>query len=566
MKRQFYFLAGTFVVLLLAGGKVQAQSKIKDGSISPSSSLPNVNAILELESNKRGFLMPRIALQSTTLAAPLSAHIAGMVVYNTATVMDVSPGYYYNDGTAWRKLAYTTGGAGNDLTNANGIIVTGGTGASLKATSLRLDSSTVAKMMMESPVKDSAIKVVTTSATFRDSVTATVNTKITDGSVTGQDLTNANGIIVTGGTGTSLKATSLRLDSSAVAKMIMESPVKDSIAKAVTTGVIKDSIVKTMNGSTTNTLGSASNAITSTVNGVSATLTPASGTIASGSTLGFDASGKLVKGLGNSPDSTTASNGLSLSGKDVRLGGTLSQATAIEGLTASNALSINGTGVNMFNIDTSALSVDGTNNRVGIGTVSPGAKLEIASGTSGVSGLKFSNSNASSPIGVGQTLGVDTAGNVVTLPNASAATVTTYEKTLGSIGTVGSAVTVGDAAWTAVTASSQTFTVPSGGKAVFLNFMMGIDFGLKPTGYGQGYYTAALVIDGTITNTYQTVAEDGPTGYGVAQYNLSTVKFLTAGSHTVIIYMRRTTNNGTTSGEHMYCYPTSLSFNATYLN
>jgi len=47
---------------------------------------------------------------------------------------------------------------------------------------------------------------------------------------------------------------------------------------------------------TTNALVGTGSAIKSTVNGVDATLTPAAGTIASGSVLGFDASGNLVKG------------------------------------------------------------------------------------------------------------------------------------------------------------------------------------------------------------------------------------------------------------------------------
>lgn len=48
-------------------------------------------------------------------------------------------------------------------------------------------------------------------------------------SATPQNLTNSNGIIITGGTGATLTAASLRLDSTAVAKMITQSPVKDSI-------------------------------------------------------------------------------------------------------------------------------------------------------------------------------------------------------------------------------------------------------------------------------------------------------------------------------------------------
>ena len=71
---------------------------------------PNVNAVLDLRSNdKLGLLLPRLPLQSTTLAAPLQAHVAGMVVYNTVTAGDVTPGFYYDDGTKWVAVGSGTG-------------------------------------------------------------------------------------------------------------------------------------------------------------------------------------------------------------------------------------------------------------------------------------------------------------------------------------------------------------------------------------------------------------------------------------------------------------------------
>jgi len=45
--------------------------------------------------------LPRVALVATAKASPLTAHVAGMYVYNTVTANDVSPGVYYNDGTKW---------------------------------------------------------------------------------------------------------------------------------------------------------------------------------------------------------------------------------------------------------------------------------------------------------------------------------------------------------------------------------------------------------------------------------------------------------------------------------
>lgn len=68
---------------------------------------PNGNALLDLQetgTTTKGLLLPRVALQSTSSFNPMSAHVQGMAVYNTATVNDVTPGYYYNDGTQWVKL------------------------------------------------------------------------------------------------------------------------------------------------------------------------------------------------------------------------------------------------------------------------------------------------------------------------------------------------------------------------------------------------------------------------------------------------------------------------------
>ncbi|MFW0718348.1 hypothetical protein [Pedobacter sp. N23S346] len=102
-----------------------AQQKVKDGTIT-GTNLPNKDAILELESNDKGFLHVRIALVATINPAPLTAHVAGMMVYNTATSADVTPGIYYNDGTKWVKNAAGVAGPKGDkgdagLTGPQGI-------------------------------------------------------------------------------------------------------------------------------------------------------------------------------------------------------------------------------------------------------------------------------------------------------------------------------------------------------------------------------------------------------------------------------------------------------------
>lgn len=74
---------------------------------------PNGDALLELDASTTpgGLLLPRVALVATDEVAPLSAHWAGMAVYNTATTPGangVSPGYYFNDGSRWVRIAATS--------------------------------------------------------------------------------------------------------------------------------------------------------------------------------------------------------------------------------------------------------------------------------------------------------------------------------------------------------------------------------------------------------------------------------------------------------------------------
>lgn len=75
---------------------------------------PDDNALLDLKENNagtstKGLLLPRVALISTDNFRPLTAHVAGMLVYNFATTGDVTPGFYINDGSKWVR----TGGSSN---------------------------------------------------------------------------------------------------------------------------------------------------------------------------------------------------------------------------------------------------------------------------------------------------------------------------------------------------------------------------------------------------------------------------------------------------------------------
>ena len=94
------------------------------------------NAALDVVSTTNGMLLPRVALTTTTLAAPVvnpagGALPASTLVYNTNTAGDVTPGYYYWSGSAWLRLNTGSGGSGggwlltgNNVTDANHFLGT----------------------------------------------------------------------------------------------------------------------------------------------------------------------------------------------------------------------------------------------------------------------------------------------------------------------------------------------------------------------------------------------------------------------------------------------------------
>ncbi len=102
--------------------KLQAQVKISNNQ-----SVANPDAMLEIESVNKGLLLPRLALESTTSPAPLGNFVKGMVVYDTVTVNDITPGLYYSDGIKWIKVnAGTSGGSGMSVQKKLEMVATTG--------------------------------------------------------------------------------------------------------------------------------------------------------------------------------------------------------------------------------------------------------------------------------------------------------------------------------------------------------------------------------------------------------------------------------------------------------
>jgi len=72
----------------------------------------NPSAILDVAANNKGVLIPRVSLTSTADISTITSPTTSLLVYNIATVgippTNVSPAYYYWNGTKWNLLGGIT--------------------------------------------------------------------------------------------------------------------------------------------------------------------------------------------------------------------------------------------------------------------------------------------------------------------------------------------------------------------------------------------------------------------------------------------------------------------------
>ncbi|HLN72870.1 MAG TPA: hypothetical protein VK205_06225 [Prolixibacteraceae bacterium] len=108
-------------------------------AVNPTNEPANASAGLDINFSDKGFLISRVALTAVSNSAPLSAHVAGMIVYNTVTTADVTEGLYYNDGTKWVPIRIPSGLSTGDMQYWNGttwiLIPVGQPGQKLKLNS-----------------------------------------------------------------------------------------------------------------------------------------------------------------------------------------------------------------------------------------------------------------------------------------------------------------------------------------------------------------------------------------------------------------------------------------------
>lgn len=160
---------------------------------------PNKNAVLDLnktdETNTKGLLLPKVALTAINDASPMTAHVAGMHIWNTATngtdANAVTPGEYFNDGTKWIRVSSLTDTWIQDGNN-NGTTKAIGTN---DAFDLPIETNSTERIRITS----NGQLLVNTSAPLAGGTTAKVqiNNGTTAGALQIKDGTEADGKILT---------------------------------------------------------------------------------------------------------------------------------------------------------------------------------------------------------------------------------------------------------------------------------------------------------------------------------------------------------------------------------
>ena len=87
---------------------------------------PDASAGLDVNFTDKGLLIPRVSLSSTNNASPITSPATGLLVYNTATVSDVTPGFYFWNGSSWVRFATGNISSGLNCTSSNYLIKSDG--------------------------------------------------------------------------------------------------------------------------------------------------------------------------------------------------------------------------------------------------------------------------------------------------------------------------------------------------------------------------------------------------------------------------------------------------------
>jgi|GEM_PF-4872460 len=397
----------------------QAQELSK--KIGDKPTLINASAALEVESTNKGVLISRIPLTGTSDTSTIAnGNVTSMLVYNTATVADITPGYYYWNGTKWSRvvtpndlpslettttLAQNTTTGAITYTNEDAIAATANvvSANALNALTIGTDGGAfISPSSIASTVPD-ATTTVTGKVQLAGDLggTGTTATAPKVGGLQGRPVSAtapASGQVLAYN-GTSWTPTTPGLVSEADG--VIGNEVTDVISgrglQRAGTGTDADPYkIGMVNGTTPGQTMQWNGTNWGLTTGGTGTVTNVTGTtpisVANGTTapvISLDDAG--VSNVKLAPDAVTTDKiqDGTVTNADLATGagGIYKGSGALAGATTvaqgANTLAFNSTATNGFSVDGNTFSVDAANNRVGIGTNAPTAPLQVLSPVEG---------------------------------------------------------------------------------------------------------------------------------------------------------------------------------------
>jgi len=151
---------------------------------------PNSSAILDVTAADKGMLVPRVAIANLNTAAPVTAPVESLLVYNTTVATGI--GFHYWDGSKWTPLAGAAGldtdwtVSGNDMYNANTGNV--GVGTTTPTVLLHIDGTAPA-IRLVSGTEAAGLVLITDASGHANWGTPSLDT---DWTISGNDMYNGN--------------------------------------------------------------------------------------------------------------------------------------------------------------------------------------------------------------------------------------------------------------------------------------------------------------------------------------------------------------------------------------
>ena len=251
----------------------------------------NAGAILELQSNKSGLLLPRlntVQMNAIKVLSGASQQLGsnGLLVYNIDSLC-----VCYYDGISWRSLcslSLVNASYKKSSMTSQGLIKINGASfidsVVLKPVQISIDSTglikliadsivyskkmidSLAKAVSKSPVKDSVLSYIITNDFVKNTIVKVIKDSVTISKVLKDSIYNAvksnaktlstDGLVLVNGStsldSAVLKSVKLTIDSAALAKAVVLSPVKDSMVSVIKKDTsITNNIVKIIKDSVT---------------------------------------------------------------------------------------------------------------------------------------------------------------------------------------------------------------------------------------------------------------------------------------------------------------------------